>query len=148
MIMNNQIKRFDRSGGLLPSLLNRYWNDDFFDNFFDGDRLPATNVKENEKEFRLELSVPGFDKEDFSIEIEKNVLKISGRKEVRNEEKDKNDKVLRQEFGYSSFSRSFTIPENVDTEHIEAQQKDGILQISLPKMDKTIEDKVKKIEIK
>ncbi|MDU1904453.1 MAG: Hsp20/alpha crystallin family protein [Dysgonomonas sp.] len=146
--MNNQVKKFDRRGGVLPSFFNRYWNDDFFDNFFDGDRLPATNVKENEKEFKLELSVPGFDKEDFNIEIDKNVLKISARKEVKNEEKDENDKILRQEFGYSSFSRSFMIPENVDTEHIAAKQKDGILEISLPKMDKALEDKVKKIEIK
>ncbi len=146
--MNNQLKRFDRSGGILPSFFNRYWNDDFFDNFFDGDRLPATNVKENKTEFTLELSVPGFDKEDFKIEIEKNVLKISARKEVKNEEKDNDNKVLRQEFGYSSFARSFAIPENVDTEHIEAKQKDGILEITLPKMDKAPEDKVKKIEIK
>jgi len=146
--MNNQLRRFDRSGGLFPSLLNRYWNDNLFDNFFEGDRLPATNIKESEKEFKLELSVPGFDKNDFKVEIEKDILKISAQKEVKNEEKDENDKVLRQEFGYSSFSRSFTIPENVDTEHIEAKQKDGILELVLPKMDKAPEDRIKKIEIK
>jgi len=146
--MNNQLKRFDRTGGLFPSFLNRYWNDDFFDNFFDGDRLPATNIKENKKEFKLELSVPGFDKEDFKLEIEKNVLKISAQKEIKNEEKDGEDKVLRREFRHSSFSRSFSIPENVDTEHIEAKQTDGILEIVLPKLDKAPEDRVKKIEIK
>jgi len=146
--MNNQLKRFDRSGGLFPSLVNRLWNEDFFDNFFDGDRLPATNIKENKKEFKLELSVPGFDKEDFKIEIEKNVLKISAQKEYKNEEKDGDDRVLRREFSHSSFSRSFTIPDNIDTENIEAQQKDGILEIKLPKFEKAPEDKVKKIEIK
>lgn len=146
--MNNQLKRFDRSGGLFPSFLNRYWNDDFFDNFFDGDRLPATNIKENKKEFKLELSVPGFDKEDFKIEIEKNVLKISAHKELKNEEKGEDDKVLRQEFRQSSFVRRFSIPENVDTQNIEAKQKDGILEIVLPKMDKAPEERIKKIEIK
>ncbi|HCO67857.1 MAG TPA: hypothetical protein DIT04_08925 [Dysgonomonas sp.] len=146
--MSNQLRRLDRSGGLFPSLLNRWWNDDFFDNFFEGDRLPATNIKENKKEFKLELSVPGFDKDDFKIEIDKNVLKISAHKEVRNEEKDEDDKVLRQEFRQSSFVRSFTIPENIDRENIEAKQKDGILEVVLPKMDKAIEDKIKKIEIK
>lgn len=146
--MSNQIKKFDRQGGIFPSIWNRYWNDDFFDNFIDGDKLPATNVKENKKEFKIELSVPGFDKEDFNIEIDKNVLKITARKEVKNEEKNEDDKILRQEFGYSSFSRSFTIPENVDTEHIGANQKDGILEITLPKMDKAPEDRIKKIEIK
>lgn len=146
--MNNQLKRFDRSGGLFPSLLNRYWNDDFFDNFFDGDRLPATNIKENKKEFKLELSVPGFNKEDFKIEIDKNILKISAQTEFKSEEKDDEDRVLRQEFRQSSFSRSFTIPENVDAEHIEAKQKDGILEVVLPKLDKAPEDRIKKIEIK
>jgi len=146
--MNNHIKKFDRKGSALPSFWNRYWNDDFFDNFIDGDRLPATNVKENKNEFKIELSVPGFDKEDFKVEIDRNVLKISARKEMKNEEKDNDDKVLRQEFGYSSFSRSFTIPENVDTESIGAKQKDGILEITLPKQEKAPEDKIKKIEIK
>lgn len=146
--MNNQLKRFDRSGGLFPSLLNRYWNDNFFDNFFEDDRLPATNIKENKKEFKLELSVPGFNKEDFKIEIDKNILKISAQTEFKSEEKDDEDRVLRQEFRQSSFSRSFTIPENVDTEHIEAKQKDGILEVVLPKLDKAPEDRIKKIEIK
>ena len=62
--------------------------------------------------------------------------------------KDENEKVLRQEFRASSFSRSFAIPENVDAESIEASQKDGVLQITLPKLNKALEDKVKKIEIK
>lgn len=145
--MNNQLKKIDRFGGFFPSIFNRNWNDDFFDNFFDGDRLPATNVKENKREFLIELAVPGVDKDNFNIEIEKNVLKISAQKETKNEEKDNDDKVLRQEFGYYSFSRSFIIPENVDAAGIEAKHQNGILKISLPKVDKMPEDKVKKIEI-
>ena len=66
---------------------------------------------------------------------------------MKNEEKDENEKVLRREFKKSSFTRSFTIPEDIDTDNISAVQKDGILQITLPKQDKAIEDKVKKIEI-
>ncbi|MDR2918748.1 MAG: Hsp20 family protein [Tannerella sp.] len=143
IIMNNQLRKFDRFGGFFPAIINRNWNDDFFDD----DRLPATNVKENKKEFLIELSVPGVDKDNFNIEIEKNVLKISARKETKNEEKDNDDKILRQEFGYYSFSRSFIIPENVDTSNIQAKHQNGILEISLPKMDKMPEDKVKKIEI-
>ncbi|MFR9165200.1 MAG: Hsp20/alpha crystallin family protein [Dysgonomonas sp.] len=144
--MNNQVRKFNPRRGFLPSIFNV--DDDFFTNFFEGSNLPAANVVENEKEYRVELSVPGFDKNDFKIEVEKNVLNISANKESRKEEKDENEKILRQEFTSSSFSRSFVLPENVDTENINAAQKDGVLKISLPKMDKAKEDKVKKIEIK
>lgn len=145
--MRNQIRKFDRFGSFFPSVLNNYLNDDLFNNFFEGE-LPAVNVVETDKSFNIELSVPGYNKEDINIEIEKNLLKISAQNEIKKEEKDDNKKVLRQEFRKSSFTRSFTIPENIDTENISAVQKDGILQISLPKMVKALEDKIKKIDIK
>lgn len=143
--MSNQLKKFNPRGSFLPSIFN---DNDFFTNFFDNSNLPAVNISESKKEFNIEVSAAGFDKSDFSIEIEKNVLTISANKEEKKEEKDENEKVLRREFSSSSFSRSFVIPENIDAEHISAQQKDGILKISLPKVDKLPEEKVKKIEIK
>ncbi|HMM03640.1 MAG: Hsp20 family protein [Prevotella sp.] len=144
--MKNQLRRYDRSGSFFPTFFSNYISDEVL-NGFGNTYLPATNVSENEKAFNIELSVPGFDKEDIKIEIEKDVLKISAQNEVKSEEKDENEKVLRREFKKSSFARSFTIPEDVDTDNISAIQKDGILQITLPKQDKAIEDKVKKIEI-
>ncbi len=145
--MKNQlIRKFDRSGSFFPTFFSNYLNDDLF-SFVEGN-LPATNITENDKSFNIELSIPGFKKEDVRIEIEKGVLKISAQSEIQSEEKDENEKVLRQEFRASSFSRSFAIPENVDAESIEASQKDGVLQITLPKLNKALEDKVKKIEIK
>ena len=144
--MNNQLRRFDSRRGFFPSLINV--NDDFFTDFFKGNALPAANIVENDKEFRVELSVVGFSKDDFNIEVEKNVLTISANKEVRHEEKSDDEKMLRQEFTSSSFSRSFVLPENIDTENIGAKQEDGILKISLPKREKALEDKIKKIEIK
>ncbi len=144
--MRNQLRKFDRSGNFFPAFLSNYVNDDLFNNLINGN-LPATNVSENEIAFNIELSVPGFNKEDIKIEIEKDVLKISAQSETSSEEKDENKKVLRQEFKKSSFTRSFSIPENIDTENISAIQKDGILEITLPKQTKAIEDKVKKIEI-
>lgn len=144
--MSNYLKRFDSRGNFRPSLFNL--NNDFFTNFFSGAELPAVNISESDKDFKVELSVPGFDKNDIKLEIEKNVLTIAARKEVNKEEKDESEKIIRREFSSSSFSRSFVIPENVDTENIEAEQKDGVLKISLPKKEKALEDKVKKIEIK
>lgn len=140
--MNNQLRRFSPRRSFFPHLFNI--NDDFFT----GNNLPAANVTETPDEFKVELSVPGFSKEDFKIEIEKSILSISASKENKAEEKDENEKVIRQEFTSSSFSRSFILPENVDTENISAEQKDGVLNISLPKKIQAAEDKVKKIEIK
>lgn len=148
MIMKTQLRKFDRNGNIFPAIFNRYFNDDFFNNFADGNILPATNVSETEKAFSIELTVPGFTKDEIKVEIEKDILKISAQSRTENQEKDGNQKILRQEFKTSSFSRSFSIPENIDTENITASQKDGILVIRLPKQDKSIEDKVKKIEIK
>ncbi len=143
--MRNQLRKFDRSGNFFPTFFN-YVNDDAFNPFFN-ESLPATNVSENEKAFNIELSIPGFSKEDIKIEAEKDILRISAQSEIENEEKDENNKILRREFKKSSFTRSFSIPENIDTENISATQVNGILQITLPKQDKAIEDKVKKIEI-
>lgn len=144
--MSNQLKRFNPRRGFLPSLFNV--SDDFFTDFFNGSSLPAANIVENKKEFRVELSAPGFNKDDFKIEIDKNVLTVSANTENSREEKDEDEKMLRREFYSSSFSRSFVLPENIDTEKIGAEQKDGVLKISLPKMEHAPEDRVKKIEIK
>lgn len=136
-----------RERGMLPSFFNRNWDNDFFNNFMESD-VPAVNVKENDKEFKLEISAPGYDKEDINISIDKNILTISAKKEMNNEEKGEDDKILRQEFTSSSFYRSFTLPDNIDTEHIDANEKSGVLKIILPKMEKAPEEKKRKIEIK
>ncbi|MCC8089450.1 MAG: Hsp20/alpha crystallin family protein [Rikenellaceae bacterium] len=145
--MDNKLKKTEKNTGLVPSFFNRYFNDDFFKNMFDGD-MPATNVTENDNEFKLDLSVPGYSKEDFKVTIDKNILTVSAQKEVKNEEKGDNEKIIRQEFRSSSFRRSFTLPEDIDTDSIKAEQHDGILEISLPKSEKAKEDNVRKIEIK
>ncbi|MDR2956383.1 MAG: Hsp20 family protein [Prevotella sp.] len=144
--MRNQIRRFDRTGSFLPSFFNHYLNDDLYNNIMSSG-LPATNISENEKEYIVELSVPGFKKEDINIEVEKNILKISAQSEMKNEEKDQDQKVLRREFKKSSFTRSFSIPENIDIENIMANQEDGVLRVILPKQLDKEEDKIKKIEI-
>lgn len=136
--------KFDSGKSFLPSILN----DDFFTNFFEGNGLPAANIVENKDEFRVELSVSGFNKDEFSIEVEKNVLIISAKQESKQEEKDKEEKLIRQEFRSSSFSRSFVLPDNIDMEQISAQYNDGVLKLSIPKLNKVSEDKTKKIEIK
>jgi HSP20 family protein len=119
---------------------------DLFDDFFTKSLFgpaakpqgftPAVNIKETDENFMLEIAVPGMDKKDFKIEVKKNILFISAQKENRTEQKGNEGKYVRKEFGYQSFSRSFTLPEDrVDAENISAGYRDGILEVTVPKKE-------------
>ena len=125
-----------RKSAYLPHRENNFFGRDFLSTFFsDGAdySVPAVNIKENENNFDIELAAPGLNKKDFSINLEKDVLTVSSEKEVNNESE--NENYMRKEFGFSSFKRSFSVPETVNTEKIKASFKNGILNIELPKMD-------------
>ena len=117
------------------------WFTDVFDSFindaFVSDRLttrvPAVNIAETEGAFHIELAAPGLKKEDFKINLEKNVLSISVEKSSQNTEENK--KYNRKEFSYSSFVRSFTLPDSADQSQIGAQYEDGILSINVAKKE-------------
>ena len=109
--------------------------------------LPSVNVKELESGFEIQVAAPGIKKEDFKINLERNVLTISSESKTENEEKDENGAFTRREFNYSSFSRSFTLPEMAESEKIEAAYEDGILKIMVPKKEVTMQN-VKTIEVK
>ena len=104
---------------------------------------PMANIIENEKDFSIELAVPGMSKKDFNINLEDDILSISSEQKEMNEEKDRN--FTRREFRYDSFSRSFSLPETVDQEKIKADYNNGVLIITLPKSEET---KIKGREIK
>ena len=135
-----------RKSAYLPHRENNFFGRDFLSTFFsDGAdySVPAVNIKENENNFDIELAAPGLNKKDFSINLEKDVLTVSSEKEVNNESE--NENYMRKEFGFSSFKRSFSVPETVNTEKIKASFKNGILNIELPKMD---EAKIKQTQTK
>lgn len=120
-------------------LLSNIFDDDFFPAVNNRiSSMPAVNIRENDKSFMLELAVPGIDKKDLKIDISDDVLTISS--ETKNETEENQDGYKRKEFSYSSFCRSFYIPENVNKEKIGAGYKDGILTVELPKAE---EDKSK-----
>lgn len=96
-------------------------------------KVPAVNITETESHFKIALAAPGLKKEDFKISLEKDFLKISA--EVKTENKQENEKISRQEFSYSSFVRSFNLPDLVDYSKIEASYTDGILNISIAKKE-------------
>jgi HSP20 family protein len=139
-----------RRGINMPNILDDFFGRDLLSNVFDdhtGISVPAVNVIENDDEFRIEVAAPGLEKNDFKVDLENNVLSISSEKEMKNEEEDKSGKFMRREFSYSSFKRSFTIPQSVDAEKINAKHKDGVLYISIPKKDEAKQKPPKQISI-
>jgi HSP20 family protein len=126
---------------MLPSISKRTFSPFYMPGFFEDDffplvtsrtdSLPAVNIREDDKQFMLDLAVPGIDKKDLKIDINEDVLTVSS--ESKNESEENRDGYKRKEFSYASFCRSFQIPENVNKDKIEANYKDGVLTVSLPK---------------
>jgi len=131
----------------------------FFDDFFgrelanlsnrQAEKQPAVNIKETEDAYKIELSAPGFEKEDFKVELNENILNISAEKTVNEEETDKKETFLRKEFSYTGFKRSFTLDEkNVETSKIVGKYEKGLLYLHIPKIgEKEKEAKFIKINI-
>ena len=105
--------------------------------------VPPVNIHENEEGFHIELQVPGLQKDDFKINVEKGLLTISFQK---TEGEQKNYKTHRREFSVSSFKRSFSLDENVNAEEIKAKYDAGVLQVFLPKKEE-VKVSPKQIEI-
>lgn len=120
--------------GYKPLTFQDFFNEDFFPTFTrTNSSLPAVNIREDEKAFYLELAVPGMDKKDLHLEIKDDMLTISS--EHKEEKNDEQEGYKRKEFIYSSFCRSFYLPEDVNTENINASYKDGILNVEIPKLE-------------
>lgn len=118
---------------LFPSTVDMF--NEFFNDFNGSDfrkwNAPAVNISENDKEYKLQLAVPGMKKEDFKIAIEENMLVVSAENKKENEEK--TERYTRKEFSFSSFTRRFNLPDNVDDTQISANYENGIMHLNLPK---------------
>ena len=108
--------------------------------------VPAVNITENKDEYLVSLAVPGMKKDDFRIDLDGNMLTISSEKEESKEEKDK--KFTRMEYNFTSFTRSFTLPEEINREKIDAKYEEGVLKISLPFRDGAKKPAAKHIAVK
>lgn len=133
--------------------LNNWFDDNFFNTPVMAQTTttaPAVNVKEDNKQYVMEVAVPGLKKEQVNMSIDKDgYLTLSI--ENKNEQKDENKKehYLRREFSYSSYRQSYALPDNVDADKIEANVADGVLKVVLPKVEKKEEkEDVKHIEVK
>lgn len=117
---------------------------DVFESFFNTDsflsksnlnKIPAVNISENETEFHIELAAPGLKKEDFKISLEQDSLSISADKKEESAKADETKKYNRKEYSYSSFLRTFTLPETADQGNIVAEYTDGVLCVKVAKKE-------------
>ena len=141
---------------MLPVFGRNTWMPDVFNDFFDNDFMtranataPAINVKENDKEYTVELAAPGLKKDDFNVNIDRDG-NLHIHMESKNEKKDEDKKshYLRREFSYSKFEQTLLLPDDVDKEKIEAKVNDGVLTVNLPKTEKKEDKTLKQIEVK
>jgi hsp20/alpha crystallin family protein len=129
------------------------WLPEVFNDFFYNNNMPkanatapAINVLENENEYIVELAAPGLRKEDFDISINNDgdlVIKM----EKKNEVKDEKAHYLRREFAYSKYEQTLILPDDVNKDEVGARMSDGVLNITLPKLNKTVQKVARQIEV-
>lgn len=137
-----------RRRSLFPDLTDDFFGSNLLSDFFDrpaNASVPAVNIVEDSDSFKIEVAAPGLDKKDFKVNVDQNVLTVSSEKEVKEEKKD--ERYMRKEFSFSSFSRSFTLPNTVHSDKISASHKDGVLMITIPKKEEAKEKPPKEIKI-
>ena len=129
------------------------WLPEVFNDFFYNNNMPKTNatapainVLENENEYIVELAAPGLRKEEFDISINNDgdlVIKM----EKKNEVKDEKAHYLRREFAYSKYEQTLILPDDVNKDEVGARMSDGVLNITLPKLNKTVQKVARQIEV-
>lgn len=138
------LTKFRKSPAVFSPLFDNFFENEFF-NGNGASNLPSANIKELEGRFEVELAIPGFDKKDINIELNDRLLTISSEKSEEHNEEDEKAQYSRREFQYSSFTRSFRLPEKVREDDIKAQVNNGVLSVIIPKAEEL--KKRKSIEI-
>lgn len=135
----------------MPSIFNDFFKpwDKWFDGGFGlGNRMtvPAVNIVERENQYEISLAAPGMKKSDFQIDVSGNMLTISAETEEKREEKE--GRHTREEFNFTTFSRTFTLPDGVMKERIDASYENGLLKVALPKTEEAKKTAAKHITVK
>jgi HSP20 family protein len=149
--MEDRIMALLRFSNQFPSVFDRFFENDMFDwssrNYSSTNTtLPSVNIKESNEDFEVEVAAPGFTRNDFRIELNHDQLTVSSDKEVDKEAREGQHFSLR-EFSYQAFSRTFTLPNTADSEHIVAKYENGILRIIIPKKEEAKPKPARQIKI-
>ena len=145
---NNNSHRAAETGRLFPSTFT-----DLFEGFLSNDltggkmanAVPSVNISETSEHFKIDLAAPGMDKGDFKVEVDNDVLSVSG--ERKEETKEENVRFTRREFSYGSFKRSFTLPESADGDKTNVRFENGVLTLTIPKKEEAKRRGAKEIKI-
>ena len=140
------IKRSDWPSTVGGSLLSDFFDDRFFQPHWMRESMPALNVRENEKNYEIEVAAPGYNKSDIDVSLDNGVLTISA--ETKDEKNEDENNYRRREFSCRSFSRSVVLPDNIDENSIDARYIDGVLKLSVKKAKADQERPKTKVEIK
>jgi HSP20 family protein len=132
-----------RSENSFSSLFDRFLNDEAMESsqYF---AMPPANIIETSENFRIEIAVPGFEKKDFNIELEEDLLTISLDKET---EEKKEEEYLKCEYRFNNFKRVFRLSDKIDTEKIKGHYKNGILQVIVPKKEEVVKNANRSIKV-
>ncbi|MFH1121249.1 MAG: Hsp20/alpha crystallin family protein [Bacteroidota bacterium] len=137
-----------KNRNFFPSIVDEFFGRDYLPNLFEfqtGINMPSVNIIEGKEDFRIEVAAPGLEKGDFRINLENNILTISSEKEEKDEQKE--ERYMRREFSYTSFHRSFSLPQSVEADKVSASHSNGVLSILIPKRDEAKVKPAKQIDI-
>lgn len=140
--------RKENSGNSLTTGLSDIFESMFNDSFISDrmiSRVPAVNVSESENDYHIEMAAPGLQKQDFKINLDRNILTVSVEQQMQSDTGNK--QYTKREYAYNSFVRSFALPDSADDAHIDATYTDGVLNISVAKKEEA-KRQVRQIEIK
>ena len=146
--MSGNGKSLLRSSLFRPAALEeimRPWNEWLEDRWPLSSHMPAVNVKESDKHYEITMAAPGLEKNDFKIDVNGSTLTVSAEKDEKKEEKENG--FARKEYSYKSFSRTFTLPEDIMKEKIDANYKNGELILTLPKKEESVKASHQKISV-
>lgn len=118
------------------NLIENFFENDFpvfFNNEWAKSSMPSVNIKDTKEAYQIEVAAPGFTKDSFNVKVEDNVLTISG--EAKEDKLEEGEKFTRKEFFHTSFKRSFTLPKTIVADKIAAGYENGLLKVTLPKME-------------
>ena len=140
---------------MLPVMFKNSWFPTVFEDFLNNDFMPranttapAVNVKVDDKAYTMEVAAPGIKKEFCRVSInDEGNLHVSIENKVEHKEEEKKHHYLRREFSYTNYEQAYTLPEDVDKDHIEAKVEHGILTVTLPRMQKEVKKLSRNINI-
>jgi HSP20 family protein len=132
------MKLMKSNSNLYPSLFSDFFDvDRFFNDFPRLEReswLPAANIKETDKNYEIDLAVPGMQKNDIKMELDDHILNVSAEKKEEESDQEKNS-FVRREYKYTSFNRSFSLPKDINEDNIKCNYQDGVLKITIDKKE-------------